>query len=111
MCPCLTRPTLAAATPPPPPQVLRLLKDRRKFIVVATAPSVRVAIGEELGLAPGAVPTGQMVAALRKLGFDKVRGGEAMTCVDNMRKLASGGVEMTLCTSYGPLNVCLLDKH
>ena len=41
-------------------------------MVVQTAPAVRVAIGEELGLAPGTVSTGQMVAALRALGFDHV---------------------------------------
>jgi NADH-quinone oxidoreductase subunit G len=33
---------------------------------------VRVAIGEEFGLAPGAISTGQMVAAIRRLGFDRV---------------------------------------
>ena len=37
-----------------------------------TAPSVRVAIGEELGMEPGSIVTGKMVAALRHLGFDKV---------------------------------------
>ena len=41
-------------------------------MVVQTAPAVRVAIGEELGLAPGAVSTGQMVAGLKALGFDHV---------------------------------------
>ena len=41
-------------------------------MVVQTAPSVRVSIGEELGLAPGTVETGQMVAAQRALGFDYV---------------------------------------
>jgi NADH-quinone oxidoreductase subunit G len=41
-------------------------------MVVQTAPATRVAIGEELGLAPGAVATGQMVAGLRALGFDYV---------------------------------------
>lgn len=39
-------------------------------MVVITAPAVRVAIGEELGLAPGTVSTGQMVAAQRALGFN-----------------------------------------
>lgn len=37
-------------------------------MVCVTAPSVRVAIGEELGQAPGTVSTGQMVAAQRMLG-------------------------------------------
>lgn len=34
-------------------------------MVCITAPAVRVAIGEELGLGPGAVTTGQMVEAQR----------------------------------------------
>ena len=41
-------------------------------MVAQTAPAVRVAIGEELGLAPGTIETGQMVAALKALGFDYV---------------------------------------
>lgn len=43
-----------------------------KVVIVQTAPAVRVALGEEFGLEPGEVVTGKMVAALRKLGFDKV---------------------------------------
>jgi len=39
---------------------------------VQTAPAIRVALGEEFGLAPGSIVTGQMVAALRALGFDRV---------------------------------------
>lgn len=41
-------------------------------MVCVTAPAVRVAIGEELGLGPGTVTTGQMVQAQRRLGFDFV---------------------------------------
>ena len=52
--------------------VWRMLNDPAKTVVVQTAPAVRVAIGEEFGMAPGPVSTGKMVAALRKLGFDKV---------------------------------------
>lgn len=44
----------------------------KKIVIVQTAPSVRVAIAEELGMDSGGVKTGQMVAALRKLGFDYV---------------------------------------
>ena len=52
--------------------VWRVLNDPTKTVVVQTAPAVRVAIGEEFDMAPGSVSTGKMVAALRKLGFDKV---------------------------------------
>lgn len=54
------------------PKVWRALKNKDKFVVVQTAPAVRVALGEEFGLEPGTVVTGKMAAALRSLGFDKV---------------------------------------
>ncbi len=53
-------------------KVLRALNDPTKTVVVQTAPAVRVAIGEEFGMAPGTIATGQMATALRKLGFDYV---------------------------------------
>ncbi len=43
-----------------------------KFIVVQTAPAVRAALGEEFGMRIGTPVTGKMVAALRRLGFNKV---------------------------------------
>jgi NADP-reducing hydrogenase subunit HndD len=53
-------------------QVFDVIYDPSKFVVVQTAPATRVAIGEEFGLEPGTRVTGKMVAALRRLGFDKV---------------------------------------
>jgi len=41
-------------------------------VIVQTAPAIRVGIGEAMGMGPGALVTGQMVAGLRRLGFDKV---------------------------------------
>jgi len=52
--------------------VWNALMDPEKFVVVQTAPAVRVQIGEPFGLPPGAISTGQMVAGLRRLGFDRV---------------------------------------
>ena len=52
--------------------VWEALEDPDKFVVLQTAPAVRVSIGEPFGLPPGTVTTGKMVAALRRLGFDKV---------------------------------------
>ena len=43
-----------------------------KFVIVQTAPAIRVGIGEALGMNPGSLVTGQMVAGLRRLGFNKV---------------------------------------
>jgi NADH-quinone oxidoreductase subunit G/NADP-reducing hydrogenase subunit HndD len=53
-------------------EVWAALADPKKHVVVQTAPAVRVAIGEPFGLDPGTVSTGQLVAALRRIGFDKV---------------------------------------
>ena len=53
-------------------KVWAALSDSSKHVVVQTAPSVRVALGEELDLPAGSVVTGKMVAALRQLGFAKV---------------------------------------
>jgi iron-only hydrogenase group A len=41
-------------------------------MVVAMAPAVRVAIGEEMGLGAGTATVGRLVGALRQLGFDRV---------------------------------------
>lgn len=48
------------------------LKDPDTYVVVQTAPSVRVALGEEFGMEIGTNVTGKMVSALKSLGFDKV---------------------------------------
>jgi iron-only hydrogenase group A len=45
------------------------LANQELTTVVAIAPSVRVAIGEEFGLPPGTITTGKIYAALRALGF------------------------------------------
>ena len=47
-------------------------KKAGKYLVVQTAPAVRAALGEEFGYKIGTAVTGKMVAALRRLGFDKV---------------------------------------
>ena len=52
--------------------VMAALADPTKHVVVGTAPSVRVALGEEFGYPIGTDTEGKMVAALRALGFDKV---------------------------------------
>ena len=48
------------------------LADPEKHVVVQTAPAIQVSIGEEFGFEPGTVVTGKLIAALRRLGFDKV---------------------------------------
>lgn len=53
-------------------QVWDALYDPTKHVVVQTAPAVRIALGEALGMPPGKIVTGKMVAALKRLGFDSV---------------------------------------
>ena len=54
------------------PEVMKAIDNPEKHVVVQTAPAVRAALGEEFGLPIGTPVTGKMVAALRRLGFDKV---------------------------------------
>ncbi len=53
-------------------KVIRAIADPTKTVVVQVAPAVRVALGEEFGLKPGSIVTGQLAASLRRLGFDYV---------------------------------------
>ncbi len=43
-----------------------------KHVIVQAAPAVRAALGEEFGYPVGTPVTGKMIAALRRLGFEKV---------------------------------------
>jgi len=52
--------------------VWRALADTNRHVIVQVAPAVRVSIGEELGMPPGTNTEGQMVAALRRIGFRRV---------------------------------------
>nr|Q46508.1 RecName: Full=NADP-reducing hydrogenase subunit HndD; AltName: Full=Hydrogen dehydrogenase (NADP(+)) [Solidesulfovibrio fructosivorans]AAA87057.1 potential NAD-reducing hydrogenase subunit [Solidesulfovibrio fructosivorans] len=53
-------------------EVVEALANPDKVVIVQTAPAVRAALGEDLGVAPGTSVTGKMAAALRRLGFDHV---------------------------------------
>ena len=53
-------------------EVWEAINDPSKYVVVQTAPAVRIALGEELGYDPGERVTGKMVSALRYLGFDSI---------------------------------------
>ena len=48
------------------------IADPSKTVIVGTAPAVRAALGEEFGYPIGTNVEGQMVSALRLLGFDKI---------------------------------------
>lgn len=53
-------------------QVWEAIEDPELHVVVQTAPAVRASLGEEFGLPVGTPVTGKMVAALKRIGFDKV---------------------------------------
>ena len=50
----------------------RLWHDPQKHVIVQTAPSIRVTLGEAFNMPIGTNVTGKMVTALRRLGFDAV---------------------------------------
>ena len=52
--------------------VRKAIADKDKVVIVSTSPSVRVALGEEFGMASGSLVQGKMVALLRALGVDYV---------------------------------------
>ena len=53
-------------------EVWTAINNPSKHVVVQTAPAVRVALGEDLGIETGNRVTGKMVTSLRYLGFDSV---------------------------------------
>ena len=78
-----------------------------KFIVVQTAPAVRAALGEEFGMKIGTPVTGK-VAALKRLGFNKVYDtnfGADLTIMEEASELLdrmnNGGV-LPMITSCSP---------
>ena len=48
------------------------INDKGTYVIVQTAPSIRVALGEEFGMPIGTNVEGKMVNALKQMGFDKV---------------------------------------
>ena len=65
-------PTGAIAEKDNTEEVWAALNDPTKHVIVQTAPSIRVTLGEAFGMKIGTNVEGKMVAALRRLGFDAV---------------------------------------
>ncbi len=79
--------------------VKEAIDNKSKYVVVQTAPAIRVSIGEEFGLPVGTIVTKKLVSALRKTGFDKVFDtdfGADLTIVEEasefIARATSGGV-------------------
>ena len=89
-------------------KVWEALNDPEKIVIVQTAPAVRAALGEEFGMPIGTNVEGKMVAALRRLGFDKVFDTDCaadFTIVEEANELVdrvkNGGV-LPMITSCSP---------
>ncbi|MBR0466519.1 MAG: iron hydrogenase small subunit [Clostridia bacterium] len=89
-------------------KVWEALNDPEKTVVVQTAPSVRATLGECFGMPIGTNVEGKMVAALRRLGFDKVFDTDFsadLTIVEEANELVerikNGGV-LPMITSCSP---------
>ena len=89
-------------------KVWAALADPDKYVVVQTAPAVRAALGEEFGMPIGTNVEGKMVAALRRLGFDKVFDTDAaadVTIVEEatelVQRIQNGGA-LPMITSCSP---------
>ena len=88
--------------------VWRALQDEETYVVAQTAPAVRAAIGEEFGMPIGTLVTGKMVAALKKLGFDKVfdtNTGADLTIMEEGTELIDrikNGGKLPMITSCSP---------
>jgi NADH-quinone oxidoreductase subunit G/NADP-reducing hydrogenase subunit HndD len=84
------------------------LGNPNKHVVVQTAPAIRVSISEEMGIPPGEVSTGKLVAGLRRLGFDRVFDTDFtadLTIIEEghelLHRLQSGGT-LPMITSCSP---------
>ena len=89
-------------------QVKAAINNPNKVVVVAPAPAVRVALGEEFGMPIGTNVEGQMVTALRLIGCDKVfdvNFGADMTIVEEATELLNrikNGGKLPMITSCSP---------
>ena len=79
-----------------------------KHVIVQVAPAVRASLGEEFGLPIGTPVTGKMIAALRRLGFEKcydVNFGADLTIMEEgtelLGRLTNGG-KLPMITSCSP---------
>ena len=101
-------PTGALAEKDNTKDVWRALGDPTKHVIVQTAPSIRVTLGEAFGMHIGTNVEGKMVAALRRLGFDGVYDTDFaadMTIVEEANELVErikNGGKLPMITSCSP---------
>lgn len=109
-------PTAAFIEKPHTRAIWKALEDPEMHVVVQTAPSIRAALGEAFGLAPGTATTGRMVTALRRLGFEKVFDTDFtadLTIVEESNEFIqrlNGSAPLPMLTSCSPGWVNFLEK-
>ncbi len=107
-------PTGAIAEKDNTKDVWRALSDPSKHVVVQTAPSIRVTLGEAFDMPIGTNVKGKMVSALRRLGFDGVFDTDLaadFTIVEEANELVErikkgGTLPMITSCSPGWVNYC-----
>jgi NADP-reducing hydrogenase subunit HndD len=109
-------PTAAFLEKPATRTVWAALADPSKTVVVQTAPAIRAALGEAFNMPPGTAVTGQMVTALRRLGFKAVfdtNFAADLTIIEEAHELIrrlGGGGPLPIITSCSPGWISFLEK-
>ncbi len=89
-------------------EVMNAINDKSKYVIVHTAPSIRVTLGECFGMPIGSNVKGKMVTALKMLGFDKVFDtdlGADFTIMEEATEFANrikNGGKLPMITSCSP---------
>lgn len=96
-------------------EIWEAIGDPKKHVVMNTAPSVRVALGEMLGYEVGHRVTGKMVTAMKKMGIDSVldtdfsadltiveEGNELLKRLKKVVKEGNTEVKLPMITSCSP---------
>ena len=89
-------------------RVWEAINHKEKYVVAQVAPAIRVALGEEFGMEPGTEVTGKTVAALRRMGIDKVfdtNFGADLTILEEATELLNrikNGGKIPMMTSCSP---------
>ncbi len=98
-------------------KVWEALRNPNKYVVVQTAPAIRVALGELFGMEPGTIVTGKLAAGLRRMGFDQVFDtdfGADVTILEEaselLHRLENGGT-LPMLTSCCPAWVSFIEHQ
>lgn len=98
-------------------EIWPILEDSNKYVIAQIAPAVRVALGDEFGLEPGAITTNKLVSALKSLGFNAVYDtnfGADLTIVEEANEFINRfkrGENLPLLTSCCPAWINFVEQN